>query len=72
MNERKADLLARDLSAASWRKSSRSGPENNCIEITDLPGGIVVRDSKDTGRGPLRFPVGPWGAFQQAVADGGL
>ncbi len=69
----KAELYAFDLSVAAWRKSSASGPQNNCVEITDLPGGAVaIRDSKDTDREPLRFNASEWTAFRQGVISGEL
>ncbi|MEV0279878.1 DUF397 domain-containing protein [Streptomyces sp. NPDC050610] len=71
--EREAESYAFDLSAAAWHKSSASGPENNCVEITDLPGGAVaIRDSKDTGRDPLRFNASEWAAFRNGVISGEL
>jgi hypothetical protein len=37
-----------NLSAATWRKSTRSsGGGSNCIEIARLPGHIAIRDSKN-------------------------
>ncbi|MFC5724116.1 DUF397 domain-containing protein [Streptomyces gamaensis] len=68
MNGPKAELYAHDLSAATWRKSSHSGGEGNCVEITDLPGGgLAVRDSKDTRLHPLRFTAEAWDAFRVGV-----
>jgi hypothetical protein len=73
VNEAKAELYSHDLSAASWRKSSASGAENNCVEITDLPnGGVAVRDSKRTGMEPLRFDAAEWAAFRQGMITGEL
>lgn len=73
MKEAKAELYAYDLSAAHWRKAAASGPEHNCVEITDLPGGgIAVRDSKNTHREPLRFDAAEWAAFRQAMTTGEL
>lgn len=37
-----------DLSPAEWRKSSRSGGGNNCVEVTDdFLHVVAVRDSKN-------------------------
>ena len=36
----------RDLSDMRWKKSSRSGAGNNCVEVADLDGGHAVRDSR--------------------------
>ncbi|MFI5487713.1 DUF397 domain-containing protein [Micromonospora echinaurantiaca] len=52
-----------DLTVAQWRKSSRSG-NGECVEVADnLPGVVLVRDSKDPS-GPV-LTVGPhsWRAF---------
>ncbi|QMU68737.1 DUF397 domain-containing protein [Streptacidiphilus sp. P02-A3a] len=73
MNGTKAELYSYDLSAATWRKSSASGAENNCVEITDLPGGgVAVRDSKNPAHHPLRFDAAEWAAFRQGVLTGEL
>ncbi|WJV51735.1 DUF397 domain-containing protein [Streptomyces flavofungini] len=72
MNDPKAELYVHDLSAASWRKSSFSGAEHNCVEIADLPGGRAARDSKHPERGPLRFTALAWAAFQRGVITGEL
>ncbi|MEV6986237.1 DUF397 domain-containing protein [Sphaerisporangium sp. NPDC051017] len=73
MNQSKAELYAYDLSDATWRKSSASGAENNCVEIADLPGGAkAVRDSKNPDRDPLRFTSSEWAAFRGGVLTGEL
>jgi Domain of unknown function (DUF397) len=73
VNEAKAELYAYDLSAARWRKAKASGPEHNCVEITDLPqGGIAVRDSKNPDLQPLRFDATQWSMFRQAMTSGEL
>lgn len=72
MNGPKAELYAHDLSAATWRKSSASAGEGNCVEVTDLPGGIAVRDSKNTHLEPLRFTTEEWNAFRSGTVSGEL
>ncbi|MGH3972892.1 MAG: DUF397 domain-containing protein [Pseudonocardiaceae bacterium] len=61
----------RDLSDVRWKKSSRSGAGNNCVEVADLPdGGRAVRDSKDpTGPAPM-FTAAEWVAFTAGVRAG--
>ncbi|MFR9673150.1 DUF397 domain-containing protein [Streptomyces sp. TR06-5] len=51
----RADLIA----GANWRKSGRSAPGGNCVEMTALAsGGVAVRNS--------RFPSGPALVYNRA------
>jgi len=53
-----------DLTSARWRKSTRSGNGNNCVEVADnLPGVVGVRDSKDPTGPALVFGPEAWQAF---------
>ncbi|MFB7091387.1 DUF397 domain-containing protein [Streptomyces sp. NPDC056296] len=71
MNDAKAELYAYDLSTAIWRKSSASGAEHDCVEVTDLPdGGKAVRDSKRPEAVPLRYTASEWAAFRKGVMSG--
>lgn len=37
-------------SQSGWRKSSYSGAQHNCVEVTAAPGSaIAIRDSKNPG-----------------------
>ncbi|RZS39191.1 uncharacterized protein DUF397 [Herbihabitans rhizosphaerae] len=48
-------MRARDLPGASWRKSSRSGGGEQCVELAHSAGG-AVRDSKNPD-GPVLAAV---------------
>lgn len=54
-----------DTSGAVWRKSSySSGNGGQCVEVAvNLPGIVVVRDSKDQGGTRLVFAAAAWQSF---------
>lgn len=56
----------------SWRKSSYSAANNECVEIADLTSGqgvVGIRDSKDKGGPALRVDAACWGPFLEFVLD---
>jgi uncharacterized protein DUF397 len=57
---------------ATWRKSSWSSMNGNCVECAELDSGLIgVRDTKDHGRGPvLVFDKMAWRSFIGSVKKG--
>jgi hypothetical protein len=53
----------------SWRKSSRCGT-NACVEVAEVDGQYLVRDSKNPGGPVLSFTPEEWTAFVAGVAAG--
>ncbi|WP_406312697.1 DUF397 domain-containing protein [Streptosporangium sp. NBC_01639] len=61
-----------DLSAAIWRKSSRSSDNGGqCIEVaSNLPGAVAVRDSKNPDGPALLFTPAEWRSFVGGIRAG--
>lgn len=47
----------------SWRKSSYSSSNPDCVELAVTPHETRVRDTKNRGGGTLSFPRGAFAAF---------
>ena len=55
----------------TWKKSTRSAVNGNCVEVATLDGGHVgVRDSKNQSGPVLVFTPDEWSAFVGGVRDG--
>jgi Domain of unknown function (DUF397) len=53
-----------------WRKSTRSGDSGNCVEVANVPGGVLVRDSKNPHGAVLNLSAQEWAAFLDACISG--
>jgi hypothetical protein len=60
-----------DRAFDNWRKSTRSGAADNCVEVAFAPDGAIgVRDSKNPHGGKLTFTTAEWNAFIDGAKDG--
>jgi hypothetical protein len=66
------DAPIKIVTGPSWRKSSFSTYNGNCVEVGNLDSEIVgVRDAKHHGKGPiLAFTQNEWSAFLGSVKAG--
>ncbi|MFC9994362.1 DUF397 domain-containing protein [Nocardia sp. NPDC127526] len=63
--------MSKDLAAARWFKSSRSGAGKECVEVAFLAGERVgVRDSKNPAGPALVFGARDWDSFTAGIANG--
>jgi Domain of unknown function (DUF397) len=59
-----------DMSAPAWRKSSFS-EAGNCVEVADLDGRVLVRDTKlGAGSSVLSISLPRWHEFIAVVNQG--
>jgi len=52
-----------------WRKASFCG-SGECVEVAELNGMVVMRDSKDPHGPTLRYTTEEWRSFVRAIKAG--
>jgi hypothetical protein len=57
-----------DAPRGTWRKSSYSGNQGECVESAALAAGVGVRDTKDPSVGHLEVRPAAWAALLERLA----
>ena len=52
-----------------WRKSSRSNPGGNCVEVGQNLTAILVRDTTNRAGAQLKVTSGAWKGFLASVKE---
>lgn len=64
-------MRATQLQGVLWRKSRRSNPSGNCVELAELPGGAVaVRNSRHPSGPALIYTRAEIAAFIHGAKEG--
>ncbi|GDY34061.1 DUF397 domain-containing protein [Gandjariella thermophila] len=60
-------MAAPKTSGSTWRKSSHSGTDTNCVEVAFTPARVAVRDSKNPTGPTLSFAPARWRTFLRTI-----
>lgn len=64
-------MPASRLRGVTWRKSRHSNPSGNCVELAELPVGVIaVRNSRYPSGPALIYTRAELDAFVQSLKDG--
>ncbi|GGN11440.1 DUF397 domain-containing protein [Lentzea pudingi] len=56
----------------TWRKSSYTAPDNNCVELAVGEVETALRDSKHTDGGSFAVSADAWATFLEHAKSGGF
>ena len=71
MEDTRNGMPANELQGATWRKSRRSNSQGTCVEVADLPGGVIaVRNSRHLSGPALIYTTAEFDAFINGAKDG--
>lgn len=71
MSEFGTEVSAGDLPGLIWRKSGRSNPKGNCVELAQVrDGSIAVRNSRNPEGSALIYTRPEIAAFVRGAKDG--
>lgn len=65
-------MTIQEVPQASWRKSTYSGNQGDCVEVAPMPQTIGVRDTKARQRGHLTVSRTTWATFTGAATRDAL
>jgi Domain of unknown function (DUF397) len=55
------------VDSPTWRTSSYTGTNGNCVEVGGTAGAVLVRDTKDRGGVALNIPEYVWANFTASL-----